>query len=103
MNNFLALALQEMRPPRKGRFTAKFKFAAQKGNFPLQIALHGNSLIAEVSESYFRYLANRLREFFELVYIPSVLNCIQKLIPLTPEAKNANQKLVLYISNISQK
>lgn len=61
----LIAAVEKQPPPRAGISRPKLRYAHQGGSNPPLIVIHGNAL-AQVSQSYQRYLENTFREAFQL-------------------------------------
>jgi len=62
-------AVERQNPPRRGAIRPKLRFAHQGGRNPPIIVVHGNSL-AEIPETYRRYLEGAIRAKFDLEGTP---------------------------------
>lgn len=69
LNQTLRAAQEHRPPPLVGGQRIKLKYAHQGGRNPPQVVIHGN-LVTKVPDSYRRYLANRIRQDFDLVGTP---------------------------------
>lgn len=69
LTRVLAEACAAHPPPMAGRFRPKLRYAHQGGQNPPVIVIHGTN-VANIPDSYRRYLENRFRESFALVGTP---------------------------------
>jgi GTP-binding protein len=62
-------AVEKQNPPRRGSTRPKLRFAHQGGRNPPIVIVHGNSL-ADIPETYRRYLESAIRAKFDLEGTP---------------------------------
>ncbi len=69
----IEIATDRNPPPMVGGRAAKLRYAHLGGNSPLRVIVHGSRL-SGLPDSYRRYLANFLRDRFELVGVPILVD-----------------------------
>ncbi len=84
LNRFLAEVLAAHPPPIVGGRRSKIRYITQAKTRPPSFALFGNKL-ADLPESYLRYLANAMREAFDLPGVPIRLSLRQGTNPYERE------------------
>jgi GTP-binding protein len=84
LNRWLERALEGHSPPLVSGRRLKFRYATQVGKRPPALALFTN-MADKVPDSYLRYLANDLRDRFDLQGVPIRWQLRQTRNPYAPE------------------